>query len=494
MSLTSLSPSATAAGAGGPVDPGGQFSTTALRELVSSGTTRPLAWRRAQLQALDSLLAENEPAILEALSADLGKPPVEAYFEVVAVRQELRLAQRKLKRWLAPRPVAVPLSQRPGRAELVAEPLGCVLIIGPWNYPFSLTLQPLVSALAAGNTAVLKPSEQAPHTSALIARLAGRHLDPQVVVVREGGAEVAGELLDLPFDHIFFTGGGRVGRLVMAAAARNLTPVTLELGGRSPAIVLADADLEVSARRLAWGKGLNAGQTCIAPDHLLVEETVRPALIERLRGEFQRAYGDDPLASPDLARIINQAQFERLLALLEGARRDGRVLSGGQVDPQTRRIAPTLIACEPASELLSRGDGGGSGGGINDPLLAGELFGPLLPVVGIKGLNEAIDLIRQGPKPLALYLFSRSRTAQDQVLAGTSSGGVCLNDVVMQAGVPELPFGGVGESGMGRYHGQAGFDTFSHLRSVLRRPFRFDLPFRYPPYGDRLSLIKRLLG
>ncbi|WP_094555782.1 aldehyde dehydrogenase family protein [Synechococcus sp. 1G10] len=485
MSQTSISPSATAAGAGGPDDPSGQFSTTALRELVSSGTTRPLAWRRAQLQALDSLLAENEPAIIEALNADLGKPPVEAYFEVVAVRQELRLAQQKLKRWMAPRPVAVPLSQRPGRAELVAEPLGCVLIIGPWNYPFSLTLQPLVSALAAGNTAVLKPSEQAPHTSALIARLAGRHLDPQVVVVREGGAEVAGELLDLPFDHIFFTGGGRVGRLVMAAAARNLTPVTLELGGRSPAIVLADADLEVSARRLAWGKGLNAGQTCIAPDHLLVEERVRPALIERLRGEFQRAYGDDPLASPDLARIINQAQFERLLALLEGARRDGRVLSGGQVDPQTRRIAPTLIACEPASELLS---------GINDPLLAGELFGPLLPVVSIMRLNEAIDLIRQGPKPLALYLFSRSRTAQDQVLASTSSGGVCLNDVVMQVGVPELPFGGVGESGMGRYHGQAGFDTFSHLRSVLRRPFGFDLPFRYPPYGDRLSLIKRLLG
>lgn len=485
MSLTSLSPSATAAGAGGPVDPGGQFSTTALRELVSAGTTRPLAWRRAQLQALDSLLAQNEPAILEALSADLGKPPVEAYFEVVAVRQELRLAQRKLKRWLAPRPVAVPLSQRPGRAELVAEPLGCVLIIGPWNYPFSLTLQPLVSALAAGNTAVLKPSEQAPHISALIAELMGRHFEPQVVVVREGGADVAGELLDLPFDHIFFTGGGRVGRLVMTAAARNLTPVTLELGGRSPAIVLADADLEVSARRLAWGKGLNAGQTCIAPDHLLVEETVRPALIERLRGEFQRAFGDDPLASPDLARIINQAQFERLLALLEGARRDGRVLSGGQVDPQTRRIAPTLIACEPACELLS---------GSTDPLLAGELFGPLLPVVGITGLNEAIDLIRRGPKPLALYLFSRSRKAQDQVLAGTSSGGVCLNDVVMQAGVPELPFGGVGESGMGRYHGQSGFDTFSHLRSVLRRPFRFDLPFRYPPYGDRLSLIKRLLG
>ncbi|MBC1262344.1 aldehyde dehydrogenase family protein [Synechococcus sp. BSF8S] len=485
MSLTSISSSA--ADAGGASAVGDLPSIKGLREPVSSGATRPLAWRRAQLQRLDGLLAENEDAILEALAADLGKPAVEAYFEVVAVRQELRLAQKKLKRWMAPRSISVPLSQRPGRAELVAEPLGCVLIIGPWNYPFSLTLQPLVSALAAGNTAVLKPSEQAPHTSALIARLVARHLDPGVVAVVEGGAEVAGELLEFHFDHIFFTGGGRVGRLVMAAAARHLTPVTLELGGRSPAIVLADADLDVAARRLAWGKGLNAGQTCIAPDHLLVENSVRPALIERLRGEFQQSYGDDPLASPDLASLINQAQFERLLALLEGARRDGRVLSGGQVDAHTRRIAPTLIACDSASELLSRGS-------HDDPLLAGELFGPLLPVVGVSGLPQAIDLIRQGAKPLALYLFSRSQEAQDQVLGGTSSGGVCFNDVVMQVGVPELPFGGVGESGMGRYHGQAGFDTFSHLRSVLRRPFRFDLPFRYPPYGDRLALVKRLLG
>ncbi len=459
----------------------------ALRDQVVSGETRPIAWRRAQLQRLDTLLADQEPAILEALDADLGKPPVEAYFEVVAVRQELRLAQKNLRRWMAPRPVPVPLSQRPGRAELVAEPLGCVLILGPWNYPFSLTLQPLVSALAAGNTAVLKPSEQAPHTSALIARLVAGHLDPGVVTVVEGGADVARELLELRFDHIFFTGGGRVGRLVMAAAARHLTPVTLELGGRSPAIVLADADLDVSARRLAWGKGLNAGQTCIAPDHLLVEDTVRPELIERLRGEFQRAYGDDPLASPDLARLVNQAQFDRLLGLLEVARRDGRVLSGGQVDPHTRRIGPTLIACDSASELLGRPR-------EDDPLLAGELFGPLLPVVGVTGLSQAIDLIRRGPKPLALYLFSRSPAAQERVLAGTSSGGVCLNDVVMQVGVPQLPFGGVGDSGMGRYHGQAGFDTFSHLRSVLRRPFRFDLPFRYPPYQGRLALVKRLLG
>ncbi|MCP9773318.1 aldehyde dehydrogenase family protein [Synechococcus sp. Tobar12-5m-g] len=449
-----------------------------LREPFRSGSSRPRAWRLQQLQRIETLLGACEQEVLEALAADLGKPPVEAYFELVAVKQELRLAQRQLRRWMAPRPVNLPLSQRPGRAQLIAEPLGCVLIIGPWNYPFSLTLQPLVSALAAGNTAVLKPSEHAPRTSALISELVDRYFDPSVVAVVEGDGAVAAELLELPFDHIFFTGGGRVGRLVMAAAARHLTPVTLELGGKSPAIVLADADLAVTARRIAWGKGLNAGQTCIAPDHLLVEEAVRPALIAALQAEFLRAYGSDPLQSADLARIVNRAQFDRLSALLEGARQRGQILAGGQSDAASLRIAPTLLAVERT----------------DDPLMAEELFGPLLPVLGIGSLEEAIRRIRSGPKPLALYLFGRSAAAQEAVLAGTSSGGVCFNDVVMQVGVPELPFGGIGASGMGTYHGKAGFDTFSHQRSVLRRPFRLDLPFRYPPYGDRLGLIKRLLG
>ena len=449
-----------------------------MREPVRTGRTAPLAWRLQQLERIETLLGASEAAVLEALAADLGKPPVEAYFELVAVKQELKLTQRQLRSWMAPRPVDVPLAQRPGRAQLIAEPLGCVLIIGPWNYPFSLALQPLVSALAAGNTAVLKPSEQAPRTSALIATLAERYLDPAVVAVVEGDADTARELLEQPFDHIFFTGGGRVGRLVMAAAARQLTPVTLELGGKSPAVVLADADLAVTARRIAWGKGLNAGQTCIAPDHLLVEEAVRPALIQALCAQFLQSYGPDPLQSADLARIVNRTQFDRLSALLERARQRGQILFGGQSDATSLRIAPTLLAVEEA----------------DDPLMAGELFGPLLPVLSIGSLEEAIRRIRSGPKPLALYLFSRSRSAQQAVLAGTSSGGVCFNDVVMQVGVPDLPFGGVGASGMGTYHGKAGFDTFSHLRSVLRRPFWLDLPFRYPPYGDRLGLVKRLLG
>jgi aldehyde dehydrogenase (NAD+) len=354
-----------------------------------------------------------------------------------------------------------------------------VLIIAPWNYPFSLCLQPLVSALAAGNTAVLKPSEHAPATAALIAELLPRHLGDDVVRVVQGDGTVAAALLEQRFDHIFFTGGERVGRLVMAAAARHLTPVTLELGGKSPAIVLANADPVVTARRLIWGKGLNEGQTCIAPDHLLVQEPLRQPLLQAMAEACDRFYGPDPLASPDLGCIVNEAQYTRLAALLEQARHEKRVLLGGSTDPQRRRIAPTLIDVhDPAG----------------DPLMQEELFGPLLPLIGIATLEEAIASVRSRPKPLALYLFGGDAGQRDRVLAETSSGSVCFNDVVFQAGVPELAFGGVGASGMGSYHGRAGFETFSHRRSVLSRPFRPDVALRYPPYGDRLALVRRLMG
>ncbi len=453
-------------------------TVAALRQRVTQGDTLPLAWRLEQLDRLERLCAEGEDAVLAALAADLDKPPVEAFFELVAVRQEIRLCRQKLRRWMAPRPAAVPLSLQPGRAETQAQPLGCVLVIGPWNYPFHLLLQPLVSALAAGNTAVLKPSEHAPATAALVAELVARHLDPGVVRVVQGDGQVAQELLQLRFDHIFFTGGERVGRLVMAAAAPHLTPVTLELGGKSPAVVLADADLEITARRLVWGKALNGGQTCVAPDHLLVEEPIRQELIGRLSSRITACFGADPLQSPDLARIVNRAQYERLSGLLEGARQRGQILFGGQSDPERLRIAPTLLAVT---------DPG-------DPLMASELFGPLLPILTVASVAEAITAINSRPKPLALYLFSRSAAAERQLLAGTSSGSYCRNDVVMQAGLAELAFGGVGASGMGNYHGQAGFDTFSHQRSLLRRPFALDVPFRYPPYGSKLNLVKRLMG
>ena len=448
------------------------------RQLVSDGHTRPRAWRLEQLERLSRALDAHEGAVFEALASDLGKPEVEAYFELVAVRHELLLSRRNLARWMRPRGIGLPLWALPGSARVEAVPLGCVLILGPWNYPFQLCLHPLVSALAAGNTAVLKPSEQAPRTAALIAELIPRHLPPEVVQVVLGDGATAARLLEERFDHIFFTGGERVGRLVMAAAARHLTPVTLELGGKSPAVVLSDADLTVTARRLVWGKSLNAGQTCIAPDYLLVERSIAEPLLTRLGQRIEQCFGSDPLRSPDLARIVNPAQYARLSALLEGARQRGQILHGGQCDADVRRIAPTLIRVE----------------NLDDPLMQEELFGPLLPVLAVDDLEQAIQLINQRPKPLALYLFTGNRNHQRTLLQRTSSGGVGINDVVLQAGVPELPFGGVGTSGMGAYHGKAGFDTFSHHRSVLRRPFRLDAPFRYPPYAGRLPLVRRLLG
>ena len=459
------------------------LSIEAMREPIDRGVSRPVAWRLEQLDRLAGLLANHEAEVLEALATDLGKAPLEATFELVAIRQEIAHTRHQLHRWMAPQAVGVELALKPARAFLQAEPLGCVLIIGPWNYPFQLALLPLVSALAAGNAAVLKPSEHAPHTAALLAGLMPLAFPPEVVQVVTGDGTVAAQLLEQRFDHIFFTGGSRVGRLVMAAAAKHLTPVTLELGGKSPAIVLGDANLAVTARRLVWGKGLNAGQTCVAPDHVLVVPELRAPLIEAMAAEITRFYGDDPLTSPDLGAIVNQAQFDRLEGLLARAKARGQVLAGGRSDRATLRIEPTLVALD-----------GLALEGAEDPLMQEEIFGPILPVITIAGLEAGLQQVRSRPKPLALYLFSNDKTAQRRTLQTTSSGSVCFNDVVMQAGAAALPFGGVGESGLGSYHGRAGFLTFSHQRSVLERPFWLDLPFRYPPYKGKLALVKWLLG
>ena len=449
-----------------------------MKDTVGRGLTRPVSWRNEQLGRLSTLLEEHETDVLDALAADLGKPPTEAFFEIVALRQELKLTKSNLRRWMRPSKVSVPLSLQPGQAQVIREPLGCVLVIGPWNYPFQLTLRPLISALAAGNTAVLKPSEHASSVAALIERLIGSHFEPDVIQVVQGDGQVAADLVAMPFDHIFFTGGGAIGRKVLEGAAAHLTPVTLELGGKSPAMVLPGADLDVSARRLIWGKGINAGQTCIAPDHLLVDPSLKGDLLSCMDSARTAMYGEDPLESDQLGQIINRRQFERLAALLDTARADGRILIGGEISPDQQRIAPTVI------QVHDR----------HDPLMAEEIFGPLLPVLELNDFDTALAEIRQGPKPLALYLFGGTARQQQQTLETTSSGGVCFNDVVMQAGVPELPFGGVGASGMGSYHGRSGFETFSHAKSVLRRPFRFDFKLRYPPYGVDLNVLRRLAG
>ena len=449
-----------------------------LKDQVLSGKTRSERWRRDQLQTLSNLLDNHQQEILDALHQDLGKPPTEAFFEIIAVKQEIKVVQKNLSNWMKAKKINVPVSLRPAQAFIQPDPLGCILIIGPWNYPFSLTLQPLVGALAAGNTAVLKPSEHAPHVSNLIKTLIEKYFPPEITQVVEGDGNTAADLMCQQFDHVFFTGGENIGKKVMEAASKNLTPVTLELGGKSPALVIDGANLEVTAKRIIWGKSLNAGQTCIAPDHLLVEHKLFDSLISNLKNSINDFYGNTPLDSQHLGSIINQPHFNRLNNLLKEAKNNGQIIYGGDSNETEKRISPTLIKIE----------------NRNDPLMKEELFGPLLPILTIKNLDEAISELKFLPKPLALYLFGGGDKEQGKILEKTSSGGVCFNDVVLQAGIPELPFGGVGSSGMGKYHGKAGFDNFSHYKSVLKKPFWLDLNFRYPPYKLDLSILNKLMS
>ncbi|WP_338441464.1 aldehyde dehydrogenase family protein [Synechococcus elongatus IITB4] len=448
-------------------------TVAALRATFNAGETRSLNFRLARLQDLAQLLIAHEAELLQALAEDLHKPALEAYAsEIYFLRDQIKLTCKQLKRWMQPEKTRISAVQWPAQAYRQAEPLGVVLIIGPWNYPLQLLLLPLVGAIAAGNCAVLKPSELAPATSSLLQRLLSDRFDPNYIRVLEGDATVSQALLAEPFDHIFFTGGTAIGRKVMTTAAEHLTPVTLELGGKSPCIVDADIDLAVAARRIAWGKFFNAGQTCIAPDYLLVQRAIAEPLIQALIDNIRQFYGEDPQQSPDYARIVSDRHWQRLNGLLA----DGTIRHGGQVDGSDRYIAPTLI-----TDVTWR-----------DPILQEEIFGPILPILIYDQLEEAIAQIRVQPKPLALYLFSRDRHVQSRVLAETSAGSVCLNDTILQVGVPDLPFGGVGPSGMGAYHGKASFDTFSHYKSVLKRPFWLDLALRYPPYGDKINLFRKL--
>ncbi|MDH4120236.1 MAG: aldehyde dehydrogenase family protein [Deltaproteobacteria bacterium] len=442
-----------------------------LRKIFYSGQTRPLAWRRAQLQALLGMLEENEEAIQQALAERMAKPPFEAWLsETAMVAAHLRHTLAHLRRWMRPRRTGLPLLLWPGRGRVLPEPKGVVLILGPWNYPLQMTLGPLVDALAAGNCVVLKPSEKAPEVSRLLARLIPRYLDPAVAVV-EGGASTAQALLEHPWDHVFYTGGEAVARLVYAAAAQHLTPVTLELGGKNPALVLADAPLAITAQRIAWGRFLNAGQVCLSPDYVLVEQRVEQALLAELKTAVERLFGPDPAKSSDYGRMVDDGHFRRVAALMSG----GRPVTGGQTDPKTRYIAPTV---------LTRVN-------LKSPLMREEVFGPLLPVIPVKGLDQALEFVRERPKPLALYLFTRSRHARRRAALETSSGALVLNDTVVHIAGGELPFGGVGASGLGAYHGRAGFLEFSHQKPVLLRLFHPNLNFHHPPFRPWKEWILR---
>jgi aldehyde dehydrogenase (NAD+) len=437
-----------------------------LKATFQAGTTRPVGWRRRQLEALRELIVQREDDLLDALHRDLGKSSIEGWLtELRQVSNEIGVVLRHLDRWTRPERVGVRAVLRPGRASIVPEPLGVVLVIAPWNYPVHLLLLPMVYALAAGNTVVGKPSEIASATSAALARRVPEYLDRDAVVIVEGDAAVASALLAQHWDHIFYTGNGRTGRLVMEAAAKNLTPVTLELGGKSPVIVDRSANVEVAARRIAWGKFLNAGQTCVAPDYVLVDRIVETRFLDAVTAALHTFYGDDPQSSPDYGRIVNQRHWDRLRALLEQAQAD-QIVIGGYGDRASRYLAPTVLR-----DVT-----------WDNPVMGEEIFGPLLPVVAVDSTAEAIAAITDHDKPLALYVFAEDQAVVDRVVAQTSSGGVGVNITLLQVGVPDLPFGGVGESGMGAYHGKAGFDTFSHRKAVFQRPSRPDPAITYPPY------------
>jgi aldehyde dehydrogenase (NAD+) len=444
------------------------------RKFFRTGKTRSVAFRIEQLRKLKQAIKAHEAEILDALKADLGKAPFESYAAEMGLPfEEINHTIKHLHSWAAPDHVDTPLVQFLSSAKIYHEPLGQVLIIAPWNYPFQLTIAPLIGAIAGGNTVVLKPSEISAHTSRLVAKIIRQIFPEEYVAVVQGGIQVNQQLLEHRWDHVFFTGSPTVGKIVMQAAARHLTPVTLELGGKSPCIVDRKVNVKVAASRIVWGKFFNTGQTCIAPDYLLVHKDVKDSLLAEMQKEIINFYGEDAQKSPDYGRIINEKHFLRITGYLA----DGDIYYGGKTDPSERYISPTILTnVSPEA-----------------PIMQDEIFGPLLPVLEYTDLDQAITFVNSRPHPLALYLFTTSEATERKVLDNTHSGGGCVNDTLVHLSFPDAPFGGVGNSGMGQYHGKWSFETFTHARTILKKANFPDSRLRYAPYKDKLKLIKLLM-
>ncbi|MBN2544781.1 MAG: aldehyde dehydrogenase [Spirochaetes bacterium] len=443
-------------------------------EFFKSYKTKSIAFRIDSLNKLKNSIKSNEDKIALALYKDLKKPKFEAYAtEIGIIYDEINFHIKNLKKWTKPKKVKTHLAFLPAKSFVYPEPFGVVLIISPWNYPFQLLIAPLIGAISAGNCAVLKPSEVAPHTSAIIEKIVNDNFSSNYLFAFSGGIDINKALLSKKFDYIFFTGSTSVGRIVMEAASKNLTPVTLELGGKSPCIIDKDANLEISSKRAAWGKYINAGQTCVAPDYLFIHKDVKDKFIELVKKHIKEFFSDDPSQSDNYCRIISERHFDRLISLMK----HGKITAGGEIDRKKLYIAPTIV------DKLK----------FSDPVMQEEIFGPILPLFEFDDLDEVIDYINKNPKPLALYYFSQNKKSQAKVLNETSSGGVCINDTISHIASPYLPFGGVGESGMGMYHGKKSFDTFTHYKSIMKQTTRFDIPIKYPPYDDKkLKFIKMI--
>lgn len=444
------------------------------KDYFYSGVTRPYQYRKKALNLLKEAIKANEDQLMVALQTDLNKSDFEAFTtEIGIVYTEINFALKNLKKWMKPERVRTTLTHIGSVSKIYPEPYGVSLIISPWNYPFQLAMTPLIGAIAGGNTAVIKPSELTPSVSNLIKEMLKQTFVEDYITVELGGVEKSQELLAMPFDYIFFTGSVPVGKIVMEKASQHLTPITLELGGKSPVIVHEDASLKLAAKRVAWGKFTNSGQTCVAPDYLFIHENVKDQFLNFFTEAIIDLYGENPITNPDYGKIVNDKHFERLTAYLK----DGTLYHGGKFNPQKRIIEPTILVDVD----------------LNAPIMAEEIFGPILPVLTYTNLNEAIDYIRKQPKPLSLYFFSETQHYQDIALEQISFGGGCINDTLYHLGTPHLPFGGVGESGMGSYRGKHSFDTFTHKKSVLKQSSRFDFPFRYPNSKNRLERARKVM-
>lgn len=445
------------------------------REYFKTGETRNIDFRLDQLSKLKKAIINNEKAIIEALHSDLGKPEFEAYAtEVGYILDSIGFMMKHLKKWARVKKVRTPAVHIGSKSYIYSEPYGTVLIVGPFNYPFQLIFEPLIGALSAGNCAVVKPSRYTPNISNITAKIINETFDERYVSIVEGGRETNEILINSPFDYIFFTGSVTVGRIVMEAAAKNLIPVTLELGGKSPCIVDREARLDVAAKRITWGKFVNVGQTCVAPDYVLVHRDVKDRFIEEMKQCIKTFYGEDPQKSKDYGRIINERHVERLLGLIDRE----KVVIGGDYDIEDLYISPTImdnVAWE-------------------DKVMEDEIFGPVLPVIEYDNIEETIETINSRPKPLALYVFTENQSLSEKIIGACSFGGGCVNDVITHLATPFLPFGGVGTSGIGSYHGESSFKTFSHNKSVLKKSTGIDLKFLYPPYNSKkVNLLKKVL-
>lgn len=451
----------------------------AQRTFFNSGTTRPLSFRRAMLKKLREAILLHEKDILSAVHTDLGKSDFEAFTtEITLVIREISAMLHSLNRWAKPERRSAGLFNFPGSARVYHDPHGVCLVMSPWNYPFQLTIMPLVGAIAGGNTAIVKPSAYAPATQDLIARLLTEAFDPQYITTVRGGREANQNLLEQHFDYIFFTGGTQVGSIVMEKAAKYLTPVTLELGGKSPCIIAPDTDIDRAAKRTAWGKCINSGQTCVAPDHILVHRSVRDDFVQKLRTHIAGFFGNDPHTNPEYPHIINRKHFDRLTTLIQDAQKAGATLvSGGRSVSETMHIEPAIFTD------VSR----------DNPLMQEELFGPIIPILDWDSEEELTGILLESPRPLAFYVFTRSGAFSKRLMQRIPFGGGCINDTVMHLASHTLPFGGTGTSGMGSYHGEASFRTFTREKSVVKKGFCVDVPLRYAPFAGKYRTYRRFL-